>query len=195
MPVEGQEYGTFDPIAVRPDPVPEEATPPTSTELLDDNGIPLPVFDRRYEEDFEGLIYLGALTNSFTWLGHGFVIRTLTQGELLIVALLIKKWAGTLGEQKAYVTALAALATMSVDGKSLPTPVGDGDGEFAWAYQRFNYAQMNWFQFTIDKIYSEYLALEAKANAVIDAMEKASGPVGSTAGSNATSAGPNDRDF
>lgn len=187
MPVEGQEYGSYDPAEVRPEPAPDGA-------LVDAAGNALPTFDRRYQDEFEGLLYLGALTKSFDWLGHRFVIRTLTQEEVLTVALLIKQWSGTLGEAKAYTTAMAALAVVSVDDKPLPMPVGDGEGEFAWAHQRFNYVRANWFQFTVDKVYSEYLVLESKAQEVIDAMEKASGPAGSTGGLSATSAGPTAED-
>jgi hypothetical protein len=195
MPVEdGQEYGSYDPAKVRED---RDAEPDAEQRsgLVDAQGQSLPSFDQRYVQDFEGLLYLGALTKSFDWLGHAFVIRTLTQDEVLTVPLLIKPWAGTIGEQKAYVSAIVALCVVSVDSKELPMPVGDGQGEFAWAHQRFAYAKANWFQYTIDMVYSEYLALEAKAQAVIEAMEKASGPAESMDGSNATSAGPTDKAF
>lgn len=200
MPVEDEEgyeayegYQAYDPAEVRPDRA-EAVEADLPSALRDEDGLPLPGFDPRYSEDFEGLLYLGALSKSFTWLGHSFVVRTLTQGELLLVPQLIRDWVGTVGEAKAYTTAMAALATISVDGQELPIPIGDGQGEFSWAYQRFAYAKSNWFQFTIDRIYSEYLTLESRAQKVIDAMEKASGPVGSTDGSSDNSAGPNDED-
>lgn len=194
MPVEdGEQYASYSPEEVRP-PQPEPSGDGRPA-LTDGEGNLLPTFDERYVQDFEGLLYLGALTKSFSWLGHTFVIRTLTQGEVLIVPLLIKPWTGTIGESKAYVTAMVALGVISVDGEELPMPVGDGDGEFAWAHQRFAYARANWFQYTIDRVYSEYLTLEAKVRDVIEAMEKASGPEDSTGGSPATSAGPNDEAF
>jgi hypothetical protein len=187
MPVD-DEYTAYDPAEVKSEI--QDRGPDGSTVLVDNQGEALPPFDERYASDFVGLLYLGALTKSFTWLGHTFVIRTLTQDEILTVPLLMKPWVGTIGEPKSYSTAMAALCVVSVDDQSLPIPVGDAEGEYAWAYQRFNYAKANWFQFTIDKVYSEYLVLEAKALAVIEAMEKASGPVESTSGSDATSVGP-----
>ena len=190
MPVD--QYTSFDPAEVKAQD--ESRAPNGGVMLVDDSGEALPLFDSRYSQDFEGLLYLGALTKSFTWLGHTFVVRTLTQDEILTVPILMKPWGGTIGEPKAYATAMAAMCVVSVDDKELPMPVGDGQGDYAWAFQRFNYAKANWFQFTIDKIYNEYLALEAKTEAVIEAMEKASGSTESTDGSNATSAEPTDED-
>ena len=191
MPVD--EYAAYDPADVKEQD--DARAPDGGVVLVDDMGEKLPTFDPKYEQDFEGLLYLGALTKSFTWLGHTFVIRTLTQDEVLTVPILMKPWSGTIGEPKAYSTAMTSLCVVSVDGKELPMPVGDGQGDYAWAFQRFAYAKANWFQFTIDKVYSEYLVLESKARAVIEAMEKASGPAVSTGGLNATSAGPTEEVF
>lgn len=195
--VEGQDeglgYGSYDPTLVKPRDEEDQAQSPSA--LYDDEGNRLPSFDPRYANDFDGLVFLGALTHSFEWLGHRFTIRTLGSDDLLSIPMVIKPWQGTIGEAKAYAIAMASLCVTSVDGEELPIPVGDGRGEYAWAYQRFNYAKANWFQYTIDKVYSEYLALEAKAQAVIEAMEKASGPAALTGGSKAASAGPSDRDF
>ena len=191
MPVD--EYAAYDPADVKEQD--DARAQDGGVVLVDDMGEKLPSFDPRYMQDFEGLLYLGALTKSFNWLGHTFVIRTLTQDEVLTVPILMKPWGGTIGEPKAYSTAMAALCVTSVDNKSLPTPVGDAQGDYAWAFQRFAYAKSNWFQYTIDKVYSEYLMLEAKAQAVIEAMEKASGPAVSTGGLNDTSAGPTDEVF
>lgn len=191
-------FSAYDPTEYRPrietgDDDDKQAQAPDR--LYDDEGKPLPEFDPRYAEDFEGLVFLGALLHSFEWVGHRFVIRTLSSSDLLAVPMVIKPWEGTIGHPKAYAIAMAALAVVSVDGQELPIPVGDGQGEYSWAFQRFNYVKANWFQFTIDKVYSEYMALEAKAQAVIEAMEKASGPAASTGGLNAASAGPNDRAY
>ena len=195
MPVEGQ-FAPYDPAEIRQ---PEDeggkiSAVDGSLKLLDAEGNPLPAFDPRYAENFVGLMYLGALSSTFNWLGHTFVVRTLSTDDVLAVPLLIKRWEGTVGHARAYSTAMAALAVVSVDGQELPMPVGDGQGDLAWAHQRFGYAKANWFGYTIDKIYSEYLALENVVAEVIDAMEKASGPAESTPGSSDTSDGPNDED-
>jgi hypothetical protein len=121
------------------------------------------------------------------------VIRTLTQDELLTVPLLIKEWRDTIGEAKAYTTAVVSLAVISVDDEMLPMPVIDSDNGYAWAYQRFNYVKSRWFQFTIDTVYDRYLTLEAEAQKVVDAMGKASGSTDLTPGSNVNSDEPSDK--
>lgn len=191
MPLDEQDsYGTFNPRPAlfkseqEPTPEPEDEATPA-----------LPSFDPRLEEAFDGLIYLGALTKSFFFLGHRFNIRTLTQGEMLIVPMLMKDWVGTVGEAKAYVVGMVCLCIESVDGQSLPMPFEERPGgNIDWARQRFDHVKDRWFPFTIDKVYSEYLELEQTALDVVEAMGKASGPVDSTRGSNADSAGPSDKD-
>lgn len=189
------EYLAYDPAALKR-PRDDEDKPQSPASLYGEDGEALPTFDARYRDDFEGLMFLGALTHGFSWLGHQFVVRTLGEDDLMAIAQIVKPWQGTIAESRSYATAYAALAVVSVDGQSLPSPVGDGQGEYAWAYQRYQYAKGHWFSPTIDKIYSEARALDEKAYQVVVAMEKASGPVGaSTLGSNADSAGPNDKGF
>lgn len=170
------EYGTFDPYER---PLPEDTPAADGTEATS-------LFDDRFKEPFQGLAYLGALTKSFEWLGHKFVIRTLTQDEELASALLIKEWEGTPGSQRAFVTAMVALCVESVDGQPLPTPISEGNS-YAWAYQKFNFVKARWFPTTIDAVYVEYLALEQKAREVVEEMGKASGQEAPTPGSSENS--------
>ena len=170
---EGEEYGSYDPDQIVPLPEePEEA--PEAEGVAEPSEDPV-AFDERYVEPFKGLMYLGALTKQFEWLGHTFVIRTLTTDELLAVPMLIKDWEDTIGHPRAYATAMVALATMSVDGESLPTPIASSGSNYAWAFQKFNYVKGRWFVYTIDHVYSQYLELETTASEVIKAMGEASG--------------------
>lgn len=202
MPVpEGEqvrEYAPFDVEQFRPDLKRDLGSSPDVATLFDEQGEPLPTFDMRHADAFNGLTFLGAMTSRFSWLGHDFVIRTLTQDELLQPPLLIKEWQGTVGEPKAYTTAMAAMCIVTIDGNELPIPLGNQPGrqnvDLAWAQLRFDYARKNWFQFTIDRIYSEYLDLENKVSEVIQAMGEAYGPTESTPGLNANSVGPSDED-
>lgn len=173
MPDAPEGEGRFeglDPEASLPEPDNSESD--GLTEVVDEES---PEFDPRYVEPFEGLIYLGALTKEFEWLGHKFVIRTLTTNEMLIVPLVIKKWEGTIGHARAYGACMVALATVSIDGQSLPTPVESSEVGHTWAIHRFNHVTGRWFPYTIDKVYSEYLALEAQALETVEAMGKHSG--------------------
>jgi len=152
--------------------IPLESEVNQEEEILEEE---LPEFDPQYAKDFDGLNYLGALTSQFEWLGHKFVIRTLTIDEYLAVATLTKDYQETIGVTRAYETAIAALCVETIDGKSLPTPVQEETLGYAWAYQCFNFVKGRWYTYTIKKIYEEYLQLEARAEEVIESMGNASG--------------------
>jgi hypothetical protein len=153
--------------------------------LRDDEGNVLPVFDQKYAEPFTGLLYLGALTDEFDWLGHRFVIRTLRDGEKLAVAQVIKPYQETMGIDRAYAAATAAIGVVSVDDDDLPIPIGETRRINEWAYQRFQYVIDNWFSPTIDVVYNRIVELDDLARRVVDAMGKASAPEASTPSSNA----------
>lgn len=146
-----------------------------------EEGVALPEFDPRHREEFEGLLYLGALTHEFTWAGHRFKIRTLTTGELLEVGLAQKKYRDSLGDSRAYVTASVAACIVLVDGKALPRPISSdpSDTEFS---NKYAYVRDSWFTWTIDAVYTEYLKLEARVTEIIEAMGKARPSAPSTRG-------------
>jgi hypothetical protein len=145
--------------------------------------------DERWKQDFDGLLYIGELTASFEYLGHKIRIRTLRTAEELIVAELVKQWGDTIGGTKAYATALAALAVTDVDGRPMPTPLGEAGNSSQWAYDRFIFAQ-RWYPFTIDEIYTRYLELEARVREILDGLGKASTRAASPPGPPGTSASP-----
>ena len=148
--------------------------------LKDEDGNVLPTFDPKYEEDFKGLLYIGALQDEFEWLGHRISIRTLKDGELLTLGQIIKPYQDTVGAERAYVNAVVALCLIAIDDKELPIPIGETGRINEWAQQRFNYVKDNYFSSTVDVIYNKYVVLSDKANAVVEAMGKASAPVDST---------------
>ncbi len=164
-------YGTFDPA----DKPGKAATPQDQPTLTAEDGTELPAFDQRYSEAFQGLNYVGSLTKRFSWLGHEFVIRTLGVDEQLAVAQVAGRYKDG-GEQLAYLTAVVSMAVVTVDGEELPAPIGE-DGQLAeWAHRRFSYVKANWYQPTVNYVWSEYLQLEDKVAQVIEAMGKAFGP-------------------
>lgn len=176
-----QSYASYDPSAVRPAPLAPPASEPddapqdsSEAHAEADVSANAEVFDERYREPFEGLVYLGALSKTFTWAGHKFRIRTLTTQEVLIVATITARYEGTMAQQRAYAAAVAALCTESVDEEPLPFPYKESVGT-EWADQRFNYVTSKWFVYTIDAVYSEYLVLEGKAREVLNAMGNLSG--------------------
>jgi len=188
-------YAPYDPTDVRPHITP---SPPLSSAAPGDGGH-LPGanvmegwFDERYVEDFNGLMFLGALSKEFSYVGHTFSIRTLMSGDYLIAAQLIQPWYGTIGEVAAYQAAMVSLCVNTVDGQPLPTPVQVSADEIEWARQRFRFVRNNWFSPVINVVYSEFLALEKRAQAVLDEMGKASGWEPSTPGFDGNSASQSD---
>lgn len=183
-----ESYGSYDPTTVRPSlPDPSQSSEaPGGAESHDGTDVSgegvaeptkakLPEFDPRHREPFQGLMFLGALSKTYTWLGHKFEIRTLTTEEVLAVALITAKYESTMGSQRAYVTAVVALAVQTVDDEHLPFPYKKDDLGNAYAEGRFNYVKANWFPYTIDAIYTEYLVLENTVREVFAEMGNASG--------------------
>lgn len=170
---------SYDPTALAPK---AEEDPSV---LRDEEGNVLPTFDQKYADPFTGLLYLGALSDDFDWLGHHFVIRTLRDGEKLAVAQIIKPYQDTMGIDRAYAAATVALSIVSVDGDELPIPIGETRRVNEWGHQRFEYVRDNWFSYTVDEVFNRCVALEDLARRVVDAMGKASVPVESSPGSRA----------
>jgi hypothetical protein len=169
----------YDPTALGPQ---EEDIPGT---LRDDEGNLLPTFDPKYADGFTGLLYVGALTDEFDWLGHRFVIRTLKDGELLAVSQIIKPYQETMGADRAYADAIVAMCIISVDGEELPIPIGETKRANEWGHLRFAYVRDNWFTYTVDEVYNRYLQINSLAMKVVDALGKASAPEASIPSSNA----------
>ena len=158
--------GTIDPEVPPPDPVETTSDEvPTSDEVAAE---PLPSFDPRYTEEFDGLLYIGSLTSTFRWFQHDFQIRSLRTDELLKVATLIRPYQETLADAKAYQTAVVAACVMLVDGQPLPLPLDSTDPDAVLAY-RFDWVRRKWFPPVLDAIYEEYLKLENKVAEVLAA--------------------------
>jgi hypothetical protein len=144
-----------------------------------------------WQEDFTGLLQLGALRGWFDWCGHRIMLKTLTTDEELLVAQLIREFEGGMGGMKAYATATSALAVEAIDHQPMPAPLGEHPNQtYKWALERFNYAR-RWYPPTIDAILDAYLQLETRQRQVMTSLGKASGlGASSTPGLSASSASP-----
>lgn len=192
MPVGESDEGVWEeppPVAnvgiTPPGPDPSSPAPDQSTEPqpVTDEGAgsdqqeaeePLPEFDPKVREDFEGLLYLGALTQQFEWMGHTFVIRSLHVGEILEIGLLHREYVGTLAETKAYQAAVTAACVVQIDKRRMPFPITNEDDDTILR-NRFQYVLDKWFPPTLDAIYENFLLLEARVDRVMLAMGKAHG--------------------
>lgn len=126
-------------------------------------------FDNSYKEDFQKLLTLGKLTATFKWANHTFRIRTLTNKELLQIGVLHQPYMGTMSDIRAYATILAAGCLESVDGKQIFFPMSKDDDELE---SKYKYINENYYSWTIDAIYNNYLRLEAKVEEIIKTMGK-----------------------
>ena len=129
------------------------------------------VFNERHRRDLEGLMYLGDLSKDFEWMGHTFSIRTLTVDELLKIGLITREYEGTLGSDRAYITAMTAASIQSVDGQPLVTPIGPNDDILK---AKFKYVKENWYSWTTDAVYHQLQLLELRVQEILDAMGEAS---------------------
>jgi len=166
---EGVEAPDHRPDASSEAPQDEEAQPSSTTESE-----PLPEFDPDWMLPFKGLLHLGRLTDEFEWLGHRFVIQTMSTDQMIEVGLIHKDYIGTLADAKAYQVAVLAACVVSVDGEPLPIPIDrskDGTG----LRTRYGYISRNWFPPVIDYLYERYLQLEVQVGKVMDSLGKQSG--------------------
>lgn len=148
-----------------------------------------------WQQDFTGLLFLGALRGWFEWCGHVISLKTLTTDEELLVAQLIREFEGGMGGMKAYATATSALAVEAIDHQPMPAPLGEHPNQtYKWALERFNYAR-RWYPPTIDAILDAYLQLETRQREVMAALGKASAlGAASTPGLNGSSGSPSAAD-
>lgn len=135
----------------------------------------LPEFDHRLRDEFTGLLYLGALTKTFDWLGHRFVIRTLRTGELIAVSLAVRDYVGSDAYLKAWQAAMVGACVVTVDGRPLPPVPLTDHPEDSLVRARTQYVMDHWFPPVPDHIYERYIELELVVRQVIATMGKASG--------------------
>jgi hypothetical protein len=128
-------------------------------------------FDPRCRNDFEGMLYLGRLTKTFSWSGHKIKIQTIDQEGYLELGEIVKRYEDTWGAIRAQVSATVAGCIVSIDNKGWPVPLMEDesllDTKFAWIIKLHPFA--------IDAIYNEFMILEAKVFEVLEEMGKGSG--------------------
>lgn len=158
------------PSVTTPDPALEPHRDPVEeANSTEEAKTPIAEFDPKVRQDFEGLLYLGRLTDEFEAFGHSFIIRTISTDEVLEVGLLHKPYKDSISEVKAYQAALVAACVVSVDGKALPLPVTNDPYDTALS-NRFHYVKRSWFPPLLDVIYERYLLLEARVDEALTAM-------------------------
>ena len=130
-------------------------------------------FDPRWQEEFEGLLFVGKVTHNFNLAGHKVTVMTPEANDSLKAALLIKPYQNTAGELRALIIATLATCLVKIDGHTLPRGImADGSDDLE---TRFNWiGQLH--QVVIDGIYNEFLELEGKVAVAIRDLGKEPAP-------------------
>jgi hypothetical protein len=147
-----------------PEPVPDITDP----DYVED----IPEFDARWKDPFSGLLYVGALTDSFELFGHSFTISTPTQTEFLQMGLVVKPFNDTVMLERAFTLAKVAAYLTAIDGKELPKPITTDPKETA-LQQRFQWVSDTLRREVVDKIHEKCLELDNEVFETLQAMGKA----------------------
>lgn len=183
FPPEDDETGVGAPVTEDPPPasspapqVDEESPGAVNTEgETDPPAEPepeLPEFDPKHKQAFDGLMFIGALTDEVKFAGHKFVIRTISSDDVLNIGLVTQKWNETTAAPRAFSLASVAAALVTIDGRDLPIPITN-DPDDTWLLNRFNWCRTNLYPPVVDFLFEQQAALELKVQAVIDAMGEA----------------------
>lgn len=131
------------------------------------------IFPSKSKDDVEGLLYLGQLTETIEVFGHKFTISTLTTGQELSVSLLVKKWEGTIGVSKAFMTATVAASISSVNDRPFYTSLSASDNpsrSTAGLNDRFGKI-LEWHFPVIKEIFDKYTELVERQILAFKALE------------------------
>lgn len=142
---------------------PEELEEPEEEEEL-------PEFDEKHRRSFEGLLYLGRASRTFKHLGHEFIIKTMNVDEMLEISLLHQPYKGTVADMKAWQAMTLAACVVSVDGQPISLPVSDDQTAIE---TKFRYISKHWYPWIVDKVYEQFLILDAQVAEVLAEMGKA----------------------
>lgn len=129
---------------------------------LEERKDPLELFPVEVREPIRGLTLLGALQEEVVFCGHHFVLRTLRPHETAAIGIAVHPWRGTIKEAEVYGNAHVGMALVAVDNDDGFCPQAGTTIE-QFARGRLNYVSENWYQPTLDYLYTIYLNLEAQA--------------------------------
>lgn len=130
-------------------------------------------FDPRWQDEMEGLLYVGRVTHEFNLAGHRITIATPEAQESLKAGMLIKQYQETVGALRALTLAALATCLVKVDGHTLPRGImADGsddlEARFAWVSKLHTSV--------VDGIYREYEDLEIRVQEAIESLGKEGAP-------------------
>lgn len=168
MGIPQEPYGSWN-TPFTPPPAPEPAEEPEDEDEFEEK---IPEFDPKWRQPLTGLLYVGALTETFEVYGHSFTIATPTLTEHLQIGQVIEPYQNTVMAEIAFQTARVAAYLVSIDGKEMPRPITNDPKEIA-LQQRFQWVTDNLKRPVINKISDRCFEMDAKVEGVLEAMGKA----------------------
>jgi hypothetical protein len=171
IPTEGKFYDARDEGKTN---IPEGAPPLNQAEPEGEPDDILTEFDPRWQDEMEGLLFVGRVTHEFRLGGHKITIATPEAHDTLKAAMLIKQYQETAGALRALTLAALATCLVKVDGYDLPRGImADGSDDME---TRFNWvAKLH--TAVVDGIYREYEDLEVRVAEAIDNLGKGGVPL------------------
>lgn len=128
-----------------------------------------PEFPEELVQPLQELAVVGHLSDTFTYGGQEFVIRTMTIGEELEALRAAQKYqdiAATAGG-RVYATAMVAGSVQYHNGEPLVLPVSDKQDVAALRFRKI----LEWYWPVIEQVYYRYADLEKKQKEVLDGLE------------------------
>lgn len=125
---------------------------------------------REQNQDWNSLAQVGRLTETFHWLGHEFVMRTLKVDEEIAIGQVIKHLEGVVTQEKAAVAAYVAASLVSVNGA--PFMVDIEKETFSNLLARYKYLIDKYHWPVIEYLQGKLLELQIKVYELIKELEK-----------------------
>lgn len=142
---------------------------------------PLKIFPVEIQQAVEGLTYLGQLTETVSFCGHTFTLRTLKPHHEMAISQVLQPYRNTIFEVDVFQHLHVGLALTEVDGRDDFCPQA-GPDEVAFVKARLSYLtneETGWYRPTLDFLWQRYALLEAtaaKAIAELDRLSSGSQP-------------------
>lgn len=126
-----------------------------------------PEFPDELVEPLQEFAVVGHLSETFTYGGQEFVIRTLSIGEELEALRAVQKYENLQSAGgRVYATAMVAAAVQSFNGQPLVVPVSPKQDIASLKLAKV----LEWFWPTIERLYYRYVELERQQKEVLDGL-------------------------
>lgn len=127
-----------------------------------------PEFPDELVEPLQELTQVGHLTDSFTYGGQDFVIRTMTIGEELEALRVTKDYHDIpVAAGRVYATAMVAGAVQMLNGSPLAMPISERQNVMEIKFRKVK----EWFWPVIEIVYRRYEQLERQQKEVLDGLQ------------------------